>query len=116
MQEWIEENVDRSQEVIAVGTGGNISKLFNLASKQSELSTTIDEIERIKEYIAQYSLEDRINKLRLNPDRADVILPAAEIYLSAMRWADATEIIVPDLGLKDGLIQLAYQQLCKKKK
>lgn len=116
MHEWIEENVDRSQEVIAVGTGGNISKLFNLASKQSELSTTIDEIERIKEYIAQYSLEDRINKLRLNPDRADVILPAAEIYLSAMRWADATEIIVPDLGLKDGLIQLAYQQLCKKKK
>lgn len=116
MHEWIEENVDRSQEVIAVGTGGNISKLFNLASKQSELSTTIAEIERIKEYIAQYSLEDRINKLRLNPDRADVILPAAEIYLSAMRWADATEIIVPDLGLKDGLIQLAYQQLCKKKK
>ncbi|OIN56469.1 Ppx/GppA phosphatase family protein [Arsenicibacter rosenii] len=116
MHEWIEENVDRSQEVIAVGTGGNISKLFNLASKHTELSTTIDEIERIKDYIAQYSLDDRINKLRLNPDRADVILPAAEIYLSAMKWAGATEIVVPDLGLKDGLIQLAYQQLCKKKK
>jgi exopolyphosphatase/guanosine-5'-triphosphate,3'-diphosphate pyrophosphatase len=116
MQEWIEENVDSSQEVIAVGTGGNISKLFNLVSKLSDTSTTLDEIERMKNYIAEFSQEDRVNKLRLNPDRADVIVPAAEIYISAMKCAGANQIIVPDLGLKDGLIQLAYQQLMKRKK
>ena len=116
MEEWIQRNVDNSRDVIAVGTGGNISKLFNLVSKLSETSTTVDEIERMKNYIATFSLTDRINKLRLNPDRADVIVPAAEIYISTMRWAGARQIIVPDLGLKDGLIQLAYQQLQKRKK
>jgi exopolyphosphatase / guanosine-5'-triphosphate,3'-diphosphate pyrophosphatase len=110
---WISENVDRSQEVIAVGTGGNISKIFNLVSKSSDTTTSLDEIERMKEYIASFSLDDRINKLRLNADRADVIVPASEIYISVMKWAGANEIIVPDLGLKDGILQLVYDQLSR---
>jgi len=114
MQEWIAENVDRSQELIAVGTGGNINKLFNLSSKLSETTTSLAEIERIQQYIAGFSLEDRINKLRLNADRADVIVPAAQIYISVMKWAGAETIIVPDLGLKDGIIQLVYNRLGKK--
>ncbi|GAB3712538.1 rod shape-determining protein [Spirosoma flavus] len=115
IEDWVEDNVDTSQEIIAVGTGGNISKLFNLASKISELETTRDEIERIRNYISGFSQEDRINKLRLNADRADVIVPAADIYISVMKWAGANRIIVPDLGLKDGIIQLVYNQLCKRK-
>lgn len=111
MQEWIDENIDRSQPIVAVGTGGNISKLFNLVSKTSDTTTTLAEIERMHAYIAGFSLEDRINKLRLNADRADVIVPAAEIYISVMKWAGATEIAVPDLGLKDGILQLVYEQL-----
>jgi exopolyphosphatase / guanosine-5'-triphosphate,3'-diphosphate pyrophosphatase len=63
------------------------------------------------DYIAGFSLEDRIHKLRLNADRADVIVPAAEIYISVMQWAGATQINVPDLGLKDGILQLVYEQL-----
>ena len=102
--------------MIAVGTGGNISKLFNLASKTSDASTTRTEIERIRTYIAGFTQEDRINKLRLNADRADVIVPAADIYISVMKWAGAEEIIVPDLGLKDGIIQLVYAQLVKRKR
>ncbi|GAB3972278.1 rod shape-determining protein [Spirosoma terrae] len=115
IEDWVEENVDSSEEVVAVGTGGNISKLFNLASKTSELETSRAEIERIRNYIAEFSQEDRINKLRLNADRADVIVPAADIYTSVMRWAGASKIIVPDLGLKDGIIQLVYNQLGKRK-
>lgn len=111
MQDWINENVDRSKPVTAVGTGGNISKLFNLVSKTSDTTTTLAEIIRMHDYIAEFSLEDRINKLRLNADRADVIVPAAEIYISVMQWAGATEITVPDLGLKDGILQLVYEQL-----
>ena len=115
MEDWVEDNIDRSQEITAVGTGGNISKLFNLASKISETETTRTEIERIRDYIAGFSQEDRINKLRLNADRADVIVPAAGIYIAVMGWAGADKIIVPDLGLKDGIIQLVYGQLkrCK---
>ncbi len=115
IEDWVEENIDSSQEVTAVGTGGNISKLFNLAAKISETETTRAEIERIRNYIAGYSQEDRINKLRLNADRADVIIPAADIYISVMRWAGANKIVVPDLGLKDGIIQLVYANLIKKK-
>ncbi len=116
MEEWIDENVDRSQPVVAVGTGGNISKIFNLVSKTSDSITTLSEIKRMKNYIAGFSLEDRQNKLRLNADRADVIVPAAEIYISVMTWAGANEIVVPDLGLKDGILQLVYEQLTKNKK
>ncbi len=116
MQEWINQNVDRTKPVTAVGTGGNISKIFNLVSKTSDTTTTLSEIERMKNYIAGFSFEDRLNKLRLNADRADVIVPAAEIYISVMRWAGATEIVVPDLGLKDGILQLVYEQLTAHKR
>ena len=116
IEDWVEEHVDSSRELIAVGTGGNISKLFNLAAKTSELSTSLAEIERIRNYIAGFDLDDRINKLRLNADRADVIVPAADIYISVMKWAGASEIMVPDVGLKDGIIQLVYSQLAKKKR
>jgi exopolyphosphatase/guanosine-5'-triphosphate,3'-diphosphate pyrophosphatase len=116
MQDWVEEHMDAGQEIVAVGTGGNISKLFNMAAKLSDATTTLDEIERIRNYVASFSQDDRINKLRLNADRADVIVPAADIYISVMRWAGASTIMVPDLGLKDGIMQLVYEQVCSRKK
>ena len=116
IEDWVEENVDASREVVAVGTGGNIRKLFNLADKTADESTTRTEIERIRQYVAGFSLDDRINKLRLNADRADVIVPAADIYISIMQWAGAEQIIVPDVGLKDGIMLLVYAQLVKKRR
>ncbi|MBC7892141.1 MAG: phosphatase [Sphingobacteriaceae bacterium] len=118
MQRWIADHVDPARAgIVAVGTGGNISKLFNLAAtKLTPTSISIQELERLQTHIASFSLEDRINKLRLNADRADVIIPAARIYLSAMRWAGATTILVPDLGLKDGIIQMVYEKWVNRKK
>ncbi|PMD97364.1 phosphatase [Siphonobacter sp. BAB-5405] len=118
MQRWIQDHIGPKQASIrAIGTGGNINKLFNLAkTRVTESSMDIKELERIQKYIGSYSLEDRINKLQLNPDRADVIVPASEIYLSAMRWSGATEILVPDLGLKDGIIQYVYDRYQHRKR
>ncbi|MDQ1089416.1 Ppx/GppA phosphatase family protein [Siphonobacter sp. SORGH_AS_1065] len=118
MKRWILDNIDPNQsELIAIGTGGNINKLFNLSeTRLSPVSMDIKELERIKTHIASYTLEDRINKLQLNPDRADVIVPASEIYLSAMRWSGAKEIMVPDLGLKDGIIQYVYDRYLHRKR
>jgi exopolyphosphatase/guanosine-5'-triphosphate,3'-diphosphate pyrophosphatase len=116
IKEWINQNVDYNQPIQAVGTGGNINKLFDLSSKLTESSTSLEEIQRMRDYIDQFSLVDRINKLQLNPDRADVIVPAADIYTSAMRWAGAEVIHVPDVGLKDGMLQLLYDRACRKKK
>jgi exopolyphosphatase / guanosine-5'-triphosphate,3'-diphosphate pyrophosphatase len=111
MERWIQDNIDTMEPVTAVGTGGNISKLFNLVSKTSENATSLTELQRMRDYIASFSQEERVHKLRLNADRADVIVPASDIYISAMKWAGANEILVPDLGLKDGIIQLVYEKL-----
>lgn len=118
MQQWIEENVPiptDERPVMAVGTGGNISKIYEMANHQTP-TIAWEDIERVKSYIASLSLSDRINQLQLNPDRADVILPAAEIYLSVMRWARAYEMLVPNLGMKDGMIELLYENKMKKNK
>ena len=107
----------KNANLTAVGTGGNISKLFNISpNHEGEISMTYDELKRLKEYVASFTYEERINKLRLNADRADVILPAAQIYLSAMKWAGAAIIIVPDLGLKDGIIKMVYEKVQHRKK
>jgi exopolyphosphatase / guanosine-5'-triphosphate,3'-diphosphate pyrophosphatase len=118
MERWIEDHIQpNSKPIIAVGTGGNINKLFNISvEKLSENSMSFTELERIQKFVASYSLADRINKLRLNADRADVIVPASQIYLSAMQKSGATEIIVPDLGLKDGIIKMIYERMQARKR
>jgi exopolyphosphatase / guanosine-5'-triphosphate,3'-diphosphate pyrophosphatase len=115
IHDWIKTNVDTKESVAAVGTGGNISKIFGLVSKLTDTTTSITEIERMRNYIASFDLHERIHKLRLNADRADVIVPAADIYISVMKWAGATTIAVPDLGLKDGILQLVYEGIKKQK-
>jgi exopolyphosphatase/guanosine-5'-triphosphate,3'-diphosphate pyrophosphatase len=111
MKEWIEDHIQSIQlPLMAVGTGGNINKIYEMSNKQAGHSITREEVVRVQNYIAGYTLEERINHLQLNPDRADVIVPATDIYLSAMKWAKATDIIVPDVGLKDGIIQMLYEK------
>ena len=118
MRRWIADHVGGlGSEIAAVGTGGNISKLFNLATnKLTETSMALTELERLQAHIASFSLEDRMNKLRLNDDRADVIVPAAQLYGSAMRWAGANVIFVPDLGLKDGILLAVYERWLGRKR
>lgn len=111
MQTWVNTNIPSNESVIAVGTGGNISKLFNMIEGKKENKAKLKDLEKMRNYIEKFSLEERMNKLQLNADRADVIVPASDIYISVMKWANATEIIVPDLGLKDGILMLVYETL-----
>ncbi|MGB3182490.1 MAG: phosphatase [Cyclobacteriaceae bacterium] len=106
MRSWVLNHLKRRHsKVISIGTGGNINKLSDLAGKKPGKTIGIDKLEEVQQYIGQFSLHDRINKLELNPDRADVILPASDIYLSVMRWADSDRILVPEVGLKDGMMR-----------
>ncbi|MBK9480176.1 MAG: ethanolamine ammonia-lyase reactivating factor EutA [Bacteroidetes bacterium] len=94
----------------AIGSGGNINKLYKTLKKKEGKSLQYDKIKEYSEYLSTFSLDERIVKLGLNPDRADVILPASKIFLSVMKNAGIDEIIVPQIGLSDGIIHLLYEK------
>ncbi|AKD05314.1 phosphatase [Pontibacter korlensis] len=110
MRTWIEANAKKYHLSRAVGTGGNINKIYEIAGKTPGKPIYRKQIEEVAAYIASLPLEQRITELLLNPDRADVIVPASEIYLSAMKWAKLESMIVPAVGLKDGMLHSLYER------
>ena len=111
MEYWIKEHVKKSYgKVTAVGTGGNISKLFDLAQSKPGKTVSLRKIRKTRDMVDAYSIEDRIYTLQMNPDRADVIIPASNIYIQVMEWAHATSILVPEVGLKDGIMLYLYEK------
>ena len=118
MQNWISQQKSLIKgPVHAVGTGGNISKLYNLSTQVDEQKTMdFTELKRVADFVGSFTYEERVNKLRLNTDRADVIVPAASIYLTAMDLAGCETIFVPDLGLKDGIIQMLHERMQARRK
>ena len=111
MNEWVQRHtVPKGKKITAVGTGGNINKLFELYNPDTKSrKMSLDKLKRTQEILKNLTLEDLLNKLQLNPDRADVIIPASEIYLTVMQSAKAKNILVPDVGLKDGINYHMYQ-------
>jgi len=117
MEHWVKEKVKEEYgEVIAVGTGGNISKIFELAGLEAGMLLEIGRIYEIKKMVESYSLEDRIYTLQMNPDRADVIIPATDIYTKVMEWAHSKHILVPEVGLKDGIMLYLYEKNTKQQR
>jgi exopolyphosphatase/guanosine-5'-triphosphate,3'-diphosphate pyrophosphatase len=111
MEHWVKEHVKKEYgKVTAVGTGGNISKLFDLAKLKPGKLMSIKKVKDIKKMVESYTLEERIYKLQMNPDRADVIVPASSIYLKVMEWAHAANILVPEVGLKDGIMLHLFEK------
>jgi exopolyphosphatase/guanosine-5'-triphosphate,3'-diphosphate pyrophosphatase len=115
MKLWLKAKTAEHRPLVAVGSGGNINKLFRLARKREGARLSYDELRRLHGYLEQFSYAERITRLGLGPDRADVIVPASEIYLSVMKWARCREMLVPLAGLSDGLIQILYAQFCDAK-
>jgi exopolyphosphatase / guanosine-5'-triphosphate,3'-diphosphate pyrophosphatase len=116
MRAWIKENVKESYgKVTAVGTGGNISKLFELAKLEDGKKMSLKQMKEIRQMVSELPMEKRIYELQMNPDRADVIVPASNIYIQAMEWAGSKNIIVPEVGLKDGMIFHLYEKNAKKR-
>ncbi|MCS6821839.1 MAG: phosphatase [Microscillaceae bacterium] len=113
IQDWVKEQIAlhnvKKAEIFAIGTGGNINKISSLVERKGNFIPVAD-IKAVQGHIAKMSLEERINKLKLNPDRADTILPATSIYLSVMQWAGAKTILVPKVGLKDGILHYLMQK------
>lgn len=110
MYDWIQKNVQHNLEITAVGTGGNIAKLHELSEDKGLDELRLSEIYRLQKFIDNMSMDERIYDLDLNPDRADVIVPASKLYAHAMESANATNILVPEVGLKDGIIHMLYNK------
>lgn len=111
MRQWVKKYAfKKGEKITAIGTGGNINKLFELSTAPKKTrKMSLDTLVRIQDILKNMTLDDRINKLQLNPDRADVIVPASDIYTEVMKVAKAKTIVVPDVGLKDGINYHLYQ-------
>ncbi|MBP1652575.1 MAG: Ppx/GppA phosphatase, partial [Bacteroidetes bacterium] len=92
-------------------SGGNINKIFSLSKRKEGKPLTLDVLKDYYKEFSSFSVEERIHLYNLREDRADVIVPALQIYVNIMRWANAEEIFVPKIGLADGLIQSLYGEI-----
>ncbi|HUR11738.1 MAG TPA: hypothetical protein VM012_10240 [Flavitalea sp.] len=109
------ETKQHEDDIIAIGSGGNINKVFSLSKRKEGKPLHIELLKDYYKELSSVSLEDRIHIYNLREDRADVIVPALSIYINSMRWANIQEIYVPKIGLADGLIQHLYEELEKAK-
>jgi exopolyphosphatase/guanosine-5'-triphosphate,3'-diphosphate pyrophosphatase len=105
MKEFLRENTKQFKIISGIGTGGNINKLYKLSEEKGNAPLTFGKLKSLYNYLNSFSLKDRINVLGLNQDRADVIIPACEIYITVMKCANIKNIYVPTVGLVDGIIQ-----------
>ena len=111
MKEFITTKTKGYHHVTAIGSGGNINKIFSLSKRKEGKPLTLDLLRDYYKEFSNLSLEQRISLHKLREDRADVIVPALLIFINVMRWADAQEIFVPKIGLADGLIQNLYEEV-----
>lgn len=108
IEKWIKANTIEYEEVTLIGSGGNINKLFKMSGKLQEKPLSYIYVNSQYAFLNSLSYEQRISELGLNPDRADVIIPATRIYLNAMKWSGARNIYVPKIGLSDGIVKAMF--------
>jgi exopolyphosphatase / guanosine-5'-triphosphate,3'-diphosphate pyrophosphatase len=113
MKEIIRAVIKGHKDVVAIGTGGNINKVFSMSKRKDGKPLPLELLRDYYKELNSVSLADRISKYALRSDRADVIVPALQIYVNVMRWAGAEEIYVPKIGLADGLIKHLWDKVSR---
>lgn len=111
IENWIKKNSKKFQKITLMGSGGNINKLFKLSNIKEGKPLSKIKLSQLFKLLEELNYEERVLKFDLNPDRADVIVPAARIYLKALEWSGGQKIYVPRFGLSDGMIKYMYKNL-----
>lgn len=110
LKDWLKREIKPFKSFTLVGSGGNINRLFKMAQIKQGKPMPFETLNDLYNQLKPFSIEDRMRVFDLNPDRADVIVPAAIIFLNIMKWIDASKIFVPKIGLSDGLVREAYYE------
>jgi exopolyphosphatase/guanosine-5'-triphosphate,3'-diphosphate pyrophosphatase len=113
---WVKENTGGMQHLFGIGSGGNINKIYKMAAVKNGLPLTVTRLKRMHTVLSAMTYDERVMRLGLNLDRADVIIPAGEIFLRIAATAGIKDIIVPQFGLSDGMTRLLYEQFVKERK
>lgn len=108
LEEWIKANTKGIPKLSIIGSGGNINKLHKMSGRKEGEPLSYVWLNAQYRFLESLSYEDRISELGLNPDRADVIIPATRIFLAGAKWSGAKKIHVPKIGLSDGIIKTLY--------
>ena len=108
IEKWIKINTQDYDNIALIGSGGNINKIFKMSGKHEDKPLSYMYMNSQYTFLNNMSYEQRIAELGLNPDRADVIIPALRVYLNAMKWSSARNIYVPKIGLADGIVKALY--------
>ena len=111
IENWIKKNSMKYDKITLMGSGGNINKLFKLSNIKEGKPLSKIKLSQLFMQLEKLNYEERVLKFELNPDRADVIVPAARIYLKALEWSGGQKIYVPRFGLSDGMIKYMYKNL-----
>jgi exopolyphosphatase / guanosine-5'-triphosphate,3'-diphosphate pyrophosphatase len=110
IEKWIKSNTEEHEKIDMIGSGGNINKLFKMSGKTQDKPLSYLYINTKYNELNNMTYEERISNFGLNPDRADVIVPAIRIFLNAMKWSKARQIYVPKIGLSDGIVKAMYNK------
>jgi exopolyphosphatase / guanosine-5'-triphosphate,3'-diphosphate pyrophosphatase len=111
MRDFIREKLSGHHHITAIGSGGNINKVFSLSKRKEGKPLTLELLRNYYKEFSSLTMDQRIRLYHLKEDRADVIVPALLIYVNVMHWAEADEIYVPKIGLADGLVHMLYDQV-----
>lgn len=114
VETWIKTNTKDFEEISLIGSGGNINNIFKNSGFPKEKPLTYMYLISYYQLLKSLTYEERIWELNMNHDRADVVVPATKIYLSAMKWSKAQHIYVPKIGLADGIIKSLYNEKTNK--
>ena len=109
-QQWVNQHTKAYSKINVIGSGGNINSIYRFSEKKVGQPLSYLFMSNFYEKVKQYDYNQRVFELKMNPDRADVIIPATRIYLSAMKWAKAKNMYVPKIGLADGIVKQLYSE------
>lgn len=113
MKKWLNQINTKHEDLEIIGSGGNINKVFKMSLRPQSKPLSLKYINERLRYLNSFSVDERIRILDLNPDRADVIVPALQIFRNVMRWSHSKKVYVPKIGLSDGIIRIAYEEYKK---